>query len=123
MDYVSSGNIAPGVIYQVVTNTVTYNGTTYNPGEEFTGVSGITTYTGSGQVIDIIALFDLTTEMVDTAPNIIFPEQLELYDCTTEVVQNMNGTIYPEQLELYSISTELGDKKKSAGVMLVYSKN
>jgi hypothetical protein len=123
MDYIASGSIAPGVLYQVVTNSITYNSTTLNPSDEFIGVLGVTTFTGSGQVIDIIAFYDLTTEMVDNAPDIVFPEQLELYDLTTEMVQNMNGTIYPEQLELYSLSTELGDKKKTAGAMLVYSQN
>ena len=121
MDYVTS--IAPGSIYQVITASITYNAIIYQASDEFTGVSGVTTFTGTGQVIDIVALFGLTSEMVDNAPNIVFPEQLELYQMTTEMVQNMNGTIYPEQLELYSLSTELGDKKKTAGVMLVYAQN
>ena len=121
MDIVTS--IVPGVIYQVITASITYNTVVYPAGSEFTGVSGVTTFTGTGQAIDIVALFGLTSEMVDNAPNIVFLEQLELYQLTTEMVQNMNGTIYPEQLELYSLSTELGDKKKTAGVMLVYFKN
>ena len=120
MDYVTS--IAPGIIYLVVGNSITYNGNVIAAGSEFTGVSGVTSFTGTGQVVDLIALFGLTQELVDTAPNIVFPEQLELYSQVTEIVQNQNGTIYPEQLELYSISTELGEKKKSTGVMLVYSK-
>lgn len=51
MYIVPLGNIAPGIWYQVQTDTITYNGTTYNIGDYFQGVDGFTDYTGSGEVI------------------------------------------------------------------------
>lgn len=123
MDYIASGSIASDFIYKVVSASITYNAVVYNVDDEFTGVTGVATFTGSGLVIDTINLFDLSTELIIPVWDGIYPEQLELYDFGTEVVQNQNGTIYPERLELYNLSTELGYKKKTAGAMLVYSKN
>ena len=46
---IATGSIATGIVYEVRgtagSSTVTYNGTTYNVGETFTGVVGVTTYT------------------------------------------------------------------------------
>lgn len=52
MYIVPSGNILEGIIYQVKrgNGSVDYNGTTYSEGSFFTGVDGVTTYSG-GDVI------------------------------------------------------------------------
>jgi hypothetical protein len=46
---VTSGNIAPNIIYQVVGGTsITYNSIVYVAGSFFSGVSGVATYTKTG---------------------------------------------------------------------------
>lgn len=47
---VLSGSIKTGVSYTVDNFSVTYNGVTYITGNTFTGVVGVTTFTGSGTV-------------------------------------------------------------------------
>lgn len=47
---IASGSIAVGTVYYVKYNQVIYNGTPYSAGSTFTGVIGVTTYTGSGKV-------------------------------------------------------------------------
>ena len=47
---VVSGSIVEDGIYIVESDTIDYNGITYNPGEFFIGVTGVTTYTGNGTV-------------------------------------------------------------------------
>lgn len=122
MDYVISGNIAPNVSYYVVTNSITYNSIVVNVGSTFVGISGIITFTGTGQVVDEFTLSDLSTELVDRVWEGVYPEQLEMYNFESEIVQNQNGTIYPERLELYNFSTELDGKRKGY-VMIAYSMN
>ena len=46
---VSSGDIVSGVSYNVRNDTITYDGTTYQPGESFTGTA-TTIFAGSGTV-------------------------------------------------------------------------
>ena len=51
---IPSGEIVAGSVYQVygtTDDTITYNGTTYSPGDFFTGVDGVTDYTISGSPI------------------------------------------------------------------------
>jgi hypothetical protein len=47
---VASGSITVGTVYYVKYKQIVYNGVTYQPGSTFTGVTGKTTYTGSGTV-------------------------------------------------------------------------
>jgi hypothetical protein len=54
-----SGTIVDGINYLVSVNTITYNGVVYNAGEVFTGVIGITTFTGAGIATAQIANCDL----------------------------------------------------------------
>jgi hypothetical protein len=56
---VVSGGVVEGINYQVSGNTVGYNGHTYNIGEVFTGVIGITTFTGAGVVTAVTTACDL----------------------------------------------------------------
>ena len=44
---IPSGNIQPGILYQVLgtSATVSYNGVTYSPGSVFRGASGVNTFT------------------------------------------------------------------------------
>ncbi len=46
-----SGYITSGTVYLVKFNQIVYNGVVYNKNTTFTGVVGITTYTGSGKVV------------------------------------------------------------------------
>lgn len=48
---VSSGAINEGQVYYVVNNPITYNSKTYAAGESFAGAGGVTTFTGSGDVL------------------------------------------------------------------------
>jgi hypothetical protein len=47
---VASGDIVEGVAYQVMTGSITYNGTVYGLGAVFYGVASVTTFTGTGTV-------------------------------------------------------------------------
>jgi len=39
---IQNGNIAEGVLYQVITGSILYNSTTYSQGDYFTGVKDVT---------------------------------------------------------------------------------
>jgi hypothetical protein len=54
-----TSNIVDNIKYLVSVNTVTYNGVTYGVGEVFTGVLGVTTFTGTGTATAQIAHCDL----------------------------------------------------------------
>lgn len=47
---VTSGSIAVGTVYLVKGNSIVYNGVPYAANTTFTGVAGVTTFTGSGVV-------------------------------------------------------------------------
>lgn len=49
-EYVQPGNIESGISYTVQTGQVLYNGVGYNVGAAFTGIFGITTFSGTGTV-------------------------------------------------------------------------
>jgi len=55
----STANIVYGIDYKVSVNSVTYNGTTYNVGEVFTGVQNVTGFTGTGTATAQVADCDL----------------------------------------------------------------
>lgn len=55
----ATSNIVDGIQYLVSANTVTYNGVVYGVGEVFTGVLGVTTFTGAGTATAQIAHCDL----------------------------------------------------------------
>lgn len=67
---VASGSIANGTVYYVKYYQVVYNGITYNPGQAFTGTTGVTTYTGSGTVY----LYSQIRDMRDTDPYPVGPD-------------------------------------------------
>jgi hypothetical protein len=56
---VTTGNIVDGIRYTVSGDTVRYNSVDYNVGEVFTGVIGITTFTGAGTATATITHCDL----------------------------------------------------------------
>lgn len=58
-DTVTTGNIVDGIRYTVGGASVTYNSVVYNVGEVFTGVIGITTFTGAGTATATITNCDL----------------------------------------------------------------
>lgn len=49
---VSSSEVTTGIRYVVRSGTVTYNGTNYVTGQQFTGVAGQSTYTGGGELFE-----------------------------------------------------------------------
>ncbi len=49
-EFIQSGNIETGVSYTVQSGQVVYNGVGYNINQTFTGVVGVTTFTGTGTV-------------------------------------------------------------------------
>jgi hypothetical protein len=55
----ATSNIVDGIVYDVSGNTVTYNGVTYNIGGYFTGVIGVTSFTGTGTATPRLAHCDL----------------------------------------------------------------
>ena len=55
----ATANIIDGIRYLVSVNTVTYNAVTYNVGNYFTGVIGVTTFTGAGTATPQLAHCDL----------------------------------------------------------------
>jgi len=59
MQIITSGNILEGIKYQVLDNTITYDSTTYNPGDYFIGTTE-TTYTGTGSVYEATVINSFT---------------------------------------------------------------
>ena len=114
--------IIPSYKYTVWSDQVTYNGVTYNPGDSFYGVDGVTTYTGTGFASEIIELNSTAFEVVNEPCDDCFPEKLTLNAAAVEVVQPQNGTIYPEKLRIYSTALEVA-AIKSGGAKIIYSIN
>lgn len=67
---VASGSIAVGTVYYVKYNQIVYNGIVYAKGTTFTGVTGKTTYTGSGTVY----LNSQITNLRETDPYPVGPD-------------------------------------------------
>lgn len=116
MDIATS--IAPGQRYIVWSASITYNSIVRNVGEEFVGVSGVTTYTGSGYASEIIEMQASALEAVTEVGNVIFPEQLAVNAAALEIVQPVNGTIYPEQLTINGAALEVGGVVVAEVVMI-----
>jgi hypothetical protein len=55
----ATANIVDGIVYSVTNNTVRYNGVDYIVGADFTGVIGVTTFTGTGTATPDLAHCDL----------------------------------------------------------------
>ena len=104
--------IVVGYRYVVWSNSITYNGVTYDIGDEFYGIAGVTTYTGSGYASEIVELNSTAQEIITEPGNIIFPEQLHLKEVALEVTPPVNGTIFPEMLRIYSTALEVGSEMK-----------
>ena len=114
--------IIPGYKYIVWGGQVTYNGVTYNPGDSFYGVAGVTTYTGAGFASEIIELNSIAFEVVNEPCDGCFHEKLTLNAAAIEVVPPQNGTIYPENLHIYSTALEVANIKTGGG-KIIYSIN
>ena len=114
--------IIPGYKYTVWGGQVTYNGVTYNHGDAFYGVTGVTTYTGVGFASEIIELNSTAFEVVNEPCDDCFPEKLTLNAAAVEIIQPQNGTIYPENLRIYSTALEV-EEIKSGGAKIIYSIN
>lgn len=114
--------IIPGYRYTVWGDQVTYNSVTYNPGDSFYGVAGVTTYTGAGFASEIMELNSAAFEVVNEPCDDCFPEKLTLNASSVEVVQPQNGTIYPENLCIYSTALEV-EAIKAGGAKIIYSIN
>ena len=114
--------IIPSYKYTVWSDQVTYNGVTYNPGDSFYGVDGVTTYTGTGFASEIIELNSTAFEVVNEPCDDCFPEKLTLNAAAVEVVQPQNGTVYPENLRIYSTALEVA-ATKAGRTKIIYSIN
>lgn len=70
---VPSGSIAVGKTYLVVGNNIVYNSITYTPGNTFIGITGVTTFTGTGTINLLASNCDLPEhthrEIVDMTVN------------------------------------------------------
>lgn len=84
MYIISSGNIAPGVTYQVLVDSITYNGTTYSAGSYFVGVDGVTDYTGSGEVYEASLINNISVGFEEPAlfysPNDLFTDESKIFN-------------------------------------------
>ena len=118
-----SVNIEAGQRYVVITNTITYNAVVYAIGDQFIGVAGVTTYTGSGGACEIIQANESGIEVTSFDANHIFPEQLTVQDASTEIIQAMNGTIYPDRLTLMSGGIEVSASRKKQHPQIMDSIN
>ena len=117
-----AATIIPGYKYTVWSDQVTYNSVTYNPGDSFYGIAGVTTYTGTGFASEIIELNSTAFEVVNEPCDDCFPEKLALNAAAVEVVQPQNGTIYPENLRIFSTALEVA-AVKTGGAKIIYSIN
>jgi len=71
IDTVDSGDIEEGIYYDVSVNDITYDGTTYNPGDVFLGTTE-TTFSGSGEVRKTADLADVVLdEIIKEAANMM----------------------------------------------------
>jgi len=72
IDTVTSGNIEADVLYDVSVSSIDYNGDTYNPGDTFRGVDGVTSFSGTGEVRKTVDLPEHThDEIVKEASNMM----------------------------------------------------
>jgi len=120
MDIVTS--IAPGQRYVVINNSITYNAVVYASGSEFIGVSGVTTYTGTGSACEIIEVYAASIEAY-VLQDPVYPERLLIQDSSLEITQNITDVIFPERLTLYSSGIEYGDYKRPVQPQIVYCRN
>jgi hypothetical protein len=89
---VISGNIKTGVVYQVKgsTGTVTYNGVVYMPGDTFTGIVSITTFTAGGSSQVFYNNFQVT--MTENDP----------YPVSSHMARNIVLSVLTKELQLES---------------------
>lgn len=114
---ITSGNIVQTVLYRVTgEQSVTYNTVTYNTGQEFRGVSGVTTYTFSGsgtqEVLEVpeIRSVSIQTEYVEFAFGApVVSDRVEVKSISIQMEQNKPD--FPDQTQIKSISISIEDVK------------
>jgi len=73
---ISSGEIQDGVLYRVLGDqSVVYNGTTFNTGEAFRGVTGITDFSFEGTGMQLVAeILEIKGGAIELEPTKEFPK-------------------------------------------------
>lgn len=85
---VSTNDIQDGVTYRVSGSAITYAGTFYNDGETFTGLDGVNTFTGSGEVYQHEGI-------VSTAPRHGFTNEWQMFMSFNAT--KLSGPFAPEE--------------------------
>jgi len=112
---ITTGNILAGVLYLVYgTQSVIYNGNTYNHGQTFRGISSINTFTFSGtgtQLVYEISEFSASALILDeNALDIpVFNDTTQASNFSIEFQQNNNDISFDDITALNGFSIELLD--------------
>lgn len=99
---IASGNLTAGTVYLVKFNSIVYNGIVYLKNTTFTGVTGVTTYTGAGKVV-------LNSQYVALDEN-------EPYPCTGDMARLITFEILTkefgiEEKELTDLENDSADEQ------------
>lgn len=99
---IASGSIASGTVYVVKFNQVVYNGVVYSANSTFTGVGGVTTFTGTGTVY----LNSQVRAYRDTDP----------YPASAEMIRQIELEILTKEfgIEMKEVADNANDSKDDA---------
>jgi hypothetical protein len=108
---VTTTYISAGSLYRVLTSSITYNSITYNAGDEFVGVNGITSFTGAGTVALLMSI---------SGASISYLNKYDTFGIKGAGI-SFSNPVYP--ISLLGASIGLGAKQPGNNNRIIFAKN